>query len=155
MGKNGDLLRAQKKQKTQFVITREWLEQHDKEVRENYKKIVYEEAQRWLDGERHKVDEEIKKEWEQREKDFGGVDSQDRFLLTLGYMLSACCKVLCRDFHWTPLPKDKVADPRMKLVKLCTAIAKEVEIICDTPDMDIRNYCDDVYEEYGVKFEWK
>ena len=155
MGKNGNALRAAKLQKTTFTITRGWLEAHDKEVIQNYKKIVYDEAQKWLDSEIEKVQKNIDEEWKQREKDFGGADSSDRFLSTLGYMLSATCTVLVRDFGWTPLPKDKNPDPRMKLVRLCTAIAKEVEMICDDEEIDIRRYCADAYEKYGVKFEWK
>lgn len=158
MGKNGDLMRANKKKSAMFTISREWLEAHDREVIANYKKIVYEEAQKWLDGERKRVeseiDAEVKKEWDQRAKDFAGAGTEDRFLSTLGYMLSVTCKVLIRDFKWTPLPKNKNADPRMRLVRLCTAIAKEVEDICNHDDKDIRHYCDEVYEEYGVKFEW-
>ena len=155
MGKNGAALSAAKKAETKFLITREWLENHDKEVRKQYRDIIYAEAQKWLDKEKDRVNAQIEEEWKQREKDFGGVDSHDRFMFTLGYMLSVTCKVLIRDFGWTPLPKEKVVTKNYRLYRLCEAIAEEVADICESEDADIREYCDEVYRDYGVKFEWK
>jgi len=155
MGKNGAAMREAKRNETKFVVSRAWLEDHDKEVRKNYREIVYSEAQKWLDNEKDRINAEIEEEWRQREKDFGGVDSHDRFMFTLGYMLSVCCKVLIRDFKWTPLPKDKVLTRNYRIFRLCQAIADEVAQICESDDADIREYCDEVYRDYGVKFEWK
>ena len=155
MGKNGAAMRAAKKAETKFLITREWLENHDKEVRKQYRDIIYAEAQKWLDKEKDRVNAQIEEEWKQREKDFGGVDSHDRFMFTLGYMLSVTCKVLIRDFGWTPLPKERVVTKNYKIYRLCEAIAEEVADICESEDADIREYCEEVYRDYGVKFEWK
>lgn len=154
MGKNGDALRAAKRQKTVYSFTREQLEARDRAVIAKYKDTCMEKVNKYLADEKRAIDAEIEKEWKKREEDFGGADSQERFLNTLAYMLSVCSQVLVRDFKWMPLPKDKKPDPRMKLVRFGTAVAKEVEQICDDEDIDIRRYCEQVYESCGVKFEW-
>ena len=154
MGKNGAAMREAKRNETKFVVSRAWLEDHDKEVRKNYREIVYSEAQKWLDGEMEKANKEIEAEWKQREKDFGEPDSHDRFLFTLGYMLSVACKVLIRDFNWTPLPKDKYITSRYRIYRFCKLVADEIADICEGEDNDIRDYCEDVYDKYGVKFNW-
>lgn len=154
MGKNGAAMREAKRNETKFVVSRAWLEDHDKEVRKNYREIVYSEAQKWLDAEMERVNKEIEAEWKQREKDFGEPDSHDRFLFTLGYMLSVACKVLIRDFKWTPLPKDRYITSRYRIYRFCKLVADEIADICEGEDNDIRDYCEKVYEDYGVKFNW-
>lgn len=153
MGKKGDALRAAKMQKT-ITFTREQLEAHDKAVREAYKDTCMEKVNKYLADEKRAIDAEIEKEWRKREEDFGGPDSQDRFLNTLSYMLSVCCQILVRDFDWKKLPTNKKPDPRMRLIRFSKAVAKEVEQICENEDADIRSYSDKVYEFCGVKFDW-
>lgn len=154
MGKKGDALRAAKMKNTIYTFTREQLAAHDKAVKEAYKDTCMNKVNKYLEEEKRAIDAEIEKEWKKREEDFGGPDSQDRFLNTLAYMLSVCSQILVRDFGWTPLPKDQNPHPQMKLVRFGTAVAKEVEKICDNEETDIRTYCDQVYETCGVKFDW-
>ena len=59
MGKNGAAMREAKRNETKFVVSRAWLEDHDKEVRKNYREIVYSEAQKWLDAEMERANNEI------------------------------------------------------------------------------------------------
>lgn len=154
MGKKGDALRAAKMRNTVYTFTREQLEAHDKAVKEAYKDVCMEKVNKYLAEEKQAINAEIEKEWRKREEDFGGPDSQDRFLNTLSYMLSVCSQILVRDFKWTPLPKDHKPHPKMKLVRFGNAVAQEVDKICDDDKIDIRNYCDQVYETCGVKFDW-
>ena len=155
MGKSGDALRAAKKHNATFMITRELLEAHDNSMKELYKKTARESAEKWIAQERERIDKEIEEEWRQREKDFGGAGSEERFLNMLEYMLSVCTKVLIQEFGWKALPKDRNPHPATRIVRFSNAVAKEVDAICNDESMDIRKYTEDVYEQYGVKYGWK
>ena len=154
MGKKGDALRAAKMRNTVYTFTREQLEAHDKAVKEAYKDVCMNKVNKYLAEEKQAINAEIEKEWRQREEDFGGPNSQDRFFNMLSYMLSVCCQVLVRDFKWKPLPIDKTPYPYMKLIRFSKSVTAEVEKICNTENADIRNYSDEVYKSCGVKFDW-
>lgn len=155
MGKNGDALRAAKKQHATFTITREWLEAHDNSMKELYKKAAREAAEKWVAQEKERIDKEVEKEWQQREKEFGGAGSEERFLKLLEYMLSVCTKVLIQEFGWKAVPKDRNPHPATRIVRFSNAVAKEVNLICEDENLDVRRYSEEVYELYGVKYGWK
>lgn len=154
MGRKGEALRMAKQKNTVYTFTREQLEAHDKAVKEAYKDVCMDKVNKYLEDEKRAINAEIEKEWKQREVDFGGANSQERFLSTLSYMLAVCSQILVRDFGWKPLPIGRKPYPHARLVRFGTAVAKEVEEICEDEDVDIRRYCDQVYESCGVKFEW-
>ena len=155
MGKNGAAMREAKKKQARYTITREWLEEHDNSLRETYKKVAREAAERYVESERKRIDQEVEEEWRRREKDFGGAGSEERFLNLLEYMLSVCTRVLIRDFGWKGIPKDRKPNAASRIVRFSNAVADEVNKICEDDTLDIRTYAEEVYEQYGVKYGWK
>lgn len=153
MGKNGDRIRAKKQQAVQ-MYTRAQMEQHDKMVRKEYEKECMKKMEEYLLRRKEEINAEIDKEWKQREIDFAGPNSNDRFMNMLSYMLAVTCRVLVRDFGWKPLDKVHRPHPNHRLSRFSVAVAEEIDQICEDQTKDVRRYCDQVYEECGVRFSW-
>lgn len=156
MGKNGALLRAQKMQKTTYTFTRAQLEEHDKAVIEAKKERIRADLYEQMNADFRKKQDEIQKaideEWHKREEMFKGGSWSDSFFLILSLLLAVSSKVLVEQFDWTPLPKDRYFTRRYRLARFADAVASEVDGICNDEMQDIRRYCEDVYQRYGVKF---
>lgn len=79
----------------------------------------------------------------------------DRDMSMFSLVLAISCKVLCDEFGFGRLPKDKDPDDRYRLVRFARAVAKEID------QMDTRGkwaadlYCEKIYQEYGVRFAYK
>lgn len=141
MGKSGDLLRAQKAEKKTYVFTAVQLAAHDK--------FIVDEAHEKLKA---MAKEEVQKEWDKREAMFNAEDFAGNFMLIISMLLAVSSKVLVEQFKWTPIPKDKYFTNRYRLARFGNAIVDEINGVCMDEKSDIRVYCDEVYEKYGVKF---
>lgn len=80
---------------------------------------------------------------------------EERTLFSFSCVLAMCCRVLCRDFGWETLPKDKEATDWYKLVRFARAVEEEVNAFSGYGNGDIKKYLDMVYRECGVRFEYK
>ena len=89
-------------------------------------------------------------DWEKREKAL----SEERTLYTFSATLAVCCKVLCRDFpkNFTKLKGKPRKNSR--LARFCWAVAEEVSNIDTRTNEGLKRYMDDVYKEYGVRFDY-
>ena len=90
-------------------------------------------------------------DWEQREKEL----SEERTLYAFAATLAMCCKVLCRDFSHDFKPL-RGGTPRKdsRLARFCWAVAEEVSNIDTRTNEGLKRYMDDVYKEYGVRFDY-
>ena len=138
MGKKGDQLRLMKKQNTVYTFTREQLEEHDKQViREN------------ADNLKAKINIEMT---EKLEKEMAKRDAQI-FWNILPFCLSLACRVLVEKFKWTPIPKNRYINRKRRLAKFSDYLVDEVNVLFGEGMQDVRKYCDETYDLYGVKFK--
>lgn len=80
---------------------------------------------------------------------------EERTMYTFSFVLAMCCKVLVHEFGWGRLPKDRDADERFKLVRFAKAVSDEINAFDATKRDAVKRYCDEVYKDIGVKFEYK
>lgn len=156
MGKKGDLLRAQKMQRSMYTFTREQLEEHDRIVVEHAKDKIKRDLMAKMEIEYAEREAHVKKvieeEWKSREELFKGEDMADNFFLILSLLLATSCRVLIEKFHWKPIPKDGKYDRRNYTMRYGDYLIDEINGIIEDETKDIRTYCDEVYDLYGVKF---
>lgn len=156
MGKKGDLLRAQKAERSTYTFTRVQLEEHDRMIldqkRDELKRKITADIEAKIADRERQCQELIVKEWQEREKFFKGDNWEDNFFMILSMLLAVSSAVLVKKFHWKPIPKDSYWDKRNRLARFGDAIVEEVNAICSDEMADIRRYCDEVYDLYGVKF---
>lgn len=139
MGKKGDELRAKKAQ-TIYTFTREQLVSRDKAIIDDYKRRYNEVLIQELKKERQKMNEEAEKVWAE--------DKHDLFFTAMQYFCSMGCKVLVEKF------KFKVSGRKDgKLRKFVNAIVQEV-IDLSERDIDVEEYREELYRDYGVRFDW-
>jgi hypothetical protein len=153
MGKNGDALRAAKAQRL-ITFTREQLEAHDQTVRSAYaaqiKKVIEDDFRQKMAENKAAFDEYAKAEWKHREELFGGTHNEN-LLTVLQLLLAAPSRVLIEHFGFPPVPKRKKIG-RNRTADFAELLAEEVSKITQDETRDIRDYCDEVYEKYGVKY---
>lgn len=158
MGKKGDALRAAKAQSATYTFTRAQLEEHDRKVKEAYKERVRAECKEELKAriEQHQrdIDRHIDEEWKKREALFAAEDGTNLSEL-LSLLLCVSSRILIEKFRWKPIPKEGVCDMRNHTVRFSQYFANEISDICTDQNKDIRIYCDETYELYGVKYEMK
>ncbi|RHN99875.1 hypothetical protein DW020_12215 [Clostridium sp. AF37-5AT] len=99
------------------------------------------------------IDDHIKAEWKEREKEMSGENEEERIEKVLALLMSVPARILCEKFHWKGVRDEN--DHRSKLLQFSEAIVKEVNRICGDENADIRKYRDETYELYGVKYEVK
>ena len=99
------------------------------------------------------IDDHIKAEWKEREKEMSGENEEERIEKVLALLMSVPARILCEKFHWKGVRDEN--DHRSKLLQFSEAIVKEVNRICGDENTDIRKYRDETYELYGVKYEVK
>lgn len=152
MGKSGERLRAEKARSASYVFTAEQLREHDRQVllheEERLKKRLEEE----LAKRQTAISQQIQDEWDAREKIFKGGDFADHFFLVLSMLLAVSSRVLIERFGWKPIPKDEYYDRRNRTARFADYLIEEVNGITGNEEADIRNYCDEVYNLYGVRF---
>jgi len=156
MGKKGDLLRIQKKQRATYTFTGEQLDAHDQMVlkagADKIKRDLMEKMEReYAEKEAH-IKKVIEDEWKSREELFKGEDMADNFFLILSLLLATSCRVLIEKFHWKPIPQDGKYDRRNRTMRFSDCLIDEINSIVEDEMKDIRTYCDEVYEKYGVRF---
>ena len=156
MGKKGELLRLQKKQRATYTFTGEQLEAHDQAIvaarADKIKRDLMEQMEKEYAAREEHVKKVIEEEWKSREELFRGEDMADNFFLILSLLLATSCRVLIEKFHWKPIPKDGKYDRRNRTMRFSDYLIDEINSIVEDETKDIRRYCDEVYEEYGVKF---
>lgn len=96
------------------------------------------------------LDKAIDEEWKRRMEAVSGETEEERMKKVLGLLLSVPARILCEKFHWKAVRDEK--DHRSKLLQFSEAVVKEVNRICEDENADIRNYCKETYEKYGVKY---
>ena len=99
------------------------------------------------------LDKAIDEEWKKRMEAVSGETEEERMKKVLGLLLSVPARILCEKFHWKEVRDEN--DHRSKLLQFSEAVVKEVNRICDDENADIRKYCKETYEKYGVKYEVK
>lgn len=161
MGKKGDALRAQRAAAARYTFTGAELETRDRLLIERYKnqlKQDYERYQRQLKEQEkelkalhfEEMDQFISEEWKKREAIFR--DDGERLSEMLRLLLATSSRVLIEKFHWKPIPEDGNYDGRNRTYQFAKHLAAEVNAICTDERKDIRQYCDETYEKYGVKY---
>ena len=99
------------------------------------------------------LDKVIDEEWKKRTEAVSGETEEERMKKVLGLLLSVPARILCEKFHWKEVRDEN--DHRSKLLQFSEAVVKEVNRICDDENADIRKYCKETYEKYGVRYEVK
>lgn len=118
-----------------------------KEIREIEKRAVESKKEQIRD----KIMQEVKEEWKRREEMLSGED--DEVLLNvLSLLLAVPVKVLCEKFKWKPYPLNKEENKNSRILKFSREVIKETNDIFADENADIRNYVEEVYQKYGVKY---
>ena len=157
MGKKGDLLREAKKQRATYVFTAEQLQEHDRQVLLNHVELLEAKVGPKVEAEMQRREEEakavIQKEWAERAKEFQSGTPEDNMMAMLQYLLSVSSRVLIEKFHWSAIPKDGKYDRRNRTMRFAECLISEIEKISEDDSMDIRQYAEDTYNLYGVRFK--
>lgn len=118
-----------------------------KEIREIEKRAVESKKEQIRD----KIMQEVKEEWKRREEMLSGED--DEVLLNvLSLLLAIPVKVLCEKFKWKPYPLNEEENKNSRILKFSQAVIKETNDIFADENADIRNYVEEVYQKYGIKY---
>lgn len=137
-----------------FHFTRRQMEEHDAAVRRDYKKALEQKLLDKLKEQQDVFDKHIQDEWAKRREEFGESGTQDRFGSIMSYMMTIGAAVLIEEFHWTPINVHRKPAPNHRILRWADRVAEVVQEICEDEMKDIRTYCDQVYEKYGVRFRW-
>lgn len=118
-----------------------------KEIREIEKRAVESKKEQIRD----KIMQEVKEEWKRREEMLSGEDDEV-VLNVLSLLLAIPVKVLCEKFKWKPYPLNEEENKNSRILKFSQAIIKETNDIFGDENADIRNYVEEVYQKYGIKY---
>lgn len=152
MGKKGDLLRLQKKQKTTYTFTREQLEARDRAVEEDYKRRYDERLRAAFKAEEDRVNAEIAQEWKRREEIFGNHGGNDSVYNLMALTIAVPIEVLVDEFGWKPLPPEgHKVHPHSRLARFVIRCEEILNDISEDENKDIRTYCEDVWQRTGVR----
>ena len=152
MGKNGALLRAEKRKNTVYTFTREQLEARDRAVEQAYKERFDERLRAAFKAEQERIDAEIAAEWQRREEIFGNRGGNDSVYNLLALTIVVPIMVLIDEFGWRPLPPEhKRMHPRSKLARFVICCEDILNDISSDENKDIRTYCEEVWQRSGVK----
>ncbi len=157
MGKKGDALRAMKAQKTAYTFTHEQLQEHDRVVildaMRKAEKHLEEKARKEFEKKNEEIQKIITDEWMEREKIFMESHPNDNVISIMGLLMATSSRVLIEKFGWKPIPKDGKYDRRNRTMRYADYLVDELQGIMNDENADIRKYCDETYELYGVRFE--
>lgn len=132
--------RQQEKDKVRYQLTAEEIRQIEKKAVESKKEQI-----------RDKIMQEVKEEWKRREEMFSGEDDEV-VLNVLSLLLAIPVKVLCEKFKWKPYPLNEEENKNSRILKFSREVIKETNDIFADENADIRNYVEEVYQKYGVKY---
>ncbi len=118
-----------------------------KEIREIEKRAVESKKEQIRD----KIMQEVKEEWKRREEMLSGEDDEV-VLNVLSLLLAIPVKVLCEKFKWKPYPLNEEENKNSRILKFSQAVIKEANDIFADENADIRNYVEEVYQKYGIKY---
>ena len=158
MGKKGAALRAERAAAARYTFTGAELEARDQRLLERCREKIFKDCQEELDKRAAEIEkqhfEEIERyvaqQWKEREAIFQ--DDGQRLSEILRLLLACSSRVLIEKFHWKPIPQDGNYDKRNRTYQFAKYLAEEVNDICTDEKKDIRQYCDETYELYGVKY---
>lgn len=153
MGKKGRELRQQKEAAAKYTFTMEQLRERDRQTIERFRQEITEDCRQKLEAEAERrqklLDEYLEKEWKERE---ALVTDQTPLSDLMMMLLSLSTRVLIEKFHWKPIPENGVFDGRNKTAQFAKYLSEELNKITDDEMMDIRRYCEETYEMYGIKY---
>ena len=118
-----------------------------KEIREIEKRAVGSKKEQIRD----KIMQEVKEEWKRREEILSGEDDEV-VLNVLSLLLAIPVKVLCEKFKWKPYPLNEEENKNSRILKFSREVIKETNDIFADENVDIRNYVEEVYQKYGIKY---
>ena len=118
-----------------------------KEIRESEKRAVESKKEQIRD----KIMQEVKEEWKRREEILSGEDDEV-VLNVLSLLLAIPVKVLCEKFKWKPYPLNEEENKNSRILKFSREVIKETNDIFADENVDIRNYVEEVYQKYGIKY---
>ena len=157
MGKKGDLLRALKAAQKTYTFTHEQLKEHDRVVAIDALKRAEMELKKKVDAEYEAKNAEIQQfitdEWKSREEIFMESHPNDNVISIMGLLMATSSRVLIEKFGWKPIPKDGKYDRRNRTMRYADCLVDELQRIMNDENADIRRYCEETYNLYGVKFE--
>lgn len=140
MGKSGDLLQRMKREQ-KMTVTRGWMEDHDRTVREQ----AIRDRAKEMEAEAVKLARSIISEW--ASEDSGELNVQE----IIRYMLAVTIKVLVDKFHWQTVPPGrKPEDKRYNIVRYALFVDNELERLKNWGT--IKEYSEKVIAEYGIGF---
>lgn len=100
---------------------------------------------------RDEIMQEVKEEWKRREEMLSGEDDEV-VLSVLSLLLAIPVKVLCEKFKWKPYPLNQEENKNSRILKFSQEVIKETNDIFADENADIRNYAEEVYQKYGIKY---
>ena len=157
MGKKGDMLRALKAAQKTYTFTHEQLKEHDRVVAIDALKRAEVELKKKVDAEYEAKNAEIQQfitdEWKSREEIFMESHPNDNVISIMGLLMATSSRVLIEKFGWKPIPKDGKYDRRNRTMRYADCLVDELQRIMNDENADIRRYCEETYNLYGVKFE--
>ena len=118
-----------------------------KEIQEIEKRAVESKKEQIQD----KIMQEVKEEWKRREEMLAGEDDEVT-LNVLSLLLAIPVKVLCDKFKWKAYPLNKEENKNSRILKFSQEVIKETNDIFADENADIRNYVEEVYQKYGIKY---
>lgn len=139
MGRKGDALRAAKKQAAVYTFTAAQLLEHDRQV-----------ADQAVERRKDEINEDVRKEWQQRAEEFATQDMNENFMNAVAYMFAIPCRVLIEHFGWKPIRYANC--PQTKTERLAVAMIEELNRIVEDEKKDIRTYARETFDMYGLKF---
>lgn len=152
MGKKGAALRAAKETNTKYLFTKEQLQAHDQELLARYRETVGRELERRARELDDQMQGHVREEWQKREELFGGTH-RDNLMTILQLLLAVPSRILIERFGW-PAVTDRNAS-RCRTARFADLMVEEINSITGDDTKDIRTYCDEVFDRYGVRFEYK
>lgn len=143
MGRKGDALRAAKKQATSYLITGKWLEEHDRQVIESYKRDI---KGRMMQT----ANQYVRDYFEKVEAEFYTGDEDNDAHMVVNYLLSVSVRVLIEDFGWKP---PRFANcRRTKTERFVNRVLEVIDDIRSDDNKDIRDYAKETADLYGIRF---
>jgi len=149
MGRNGNALRAAKKLNAVYnppKITGRWLEEHDRQVIEAYKRDIEARMQRT-------ADRYVREYFNKIGAEFNSGDEDEDVHTMMSYLLSVSVRVLIEDFGWKP---PRCANCRKtKTERFMNRVVEVIDDIRSDDTKDIRDYAKETEDMYGIAFRMK
>lgn len=139
MGRKGDLLRAMKKQKAEYTFTGEQLEQHDRQVVQDYFKNA-------MPMVRKMADEEDAKRFDEMSRRIDNL-WMDNSATLLSYAMALSCRVLIEHFGWKPIRGNR----RTKTTRYAEALVAEYDRVTAGKE-GMKQYAKETKKLYNLSF---